>query len=363
MTHGRRVLPWLGGAMCLVVGALLVGIPGAGRATDEALIEPGPRRVIVTPVKRSRGLVPLHLHGVVRARQRATLAFPRGGRILARHVEVGDRVQAGELLAEVDPAATRAAVRAAMAMDQELEAQRSLAEQERLRGERLFAAQAISEADLDALRARETSLTAGARARRADTSRFHAQRRDEAIHAPFDGIVSAVHLEAGELATPGMPVLALTGNEGTEVKVEVPEHAIASLQPGQRVEVRLPFLREHFEGQLDRIGERPDQTLYPVFVHLPNGALVGATAEVVLQLRSTPELVVPLAAVQSPAGRQASVFVVEGGAPPRARRVTVEVQRLLDDRVTVRGSLTEDHSVVVEGQSFLLDGDVLEILP
>lgn len=177
------------------------------------------------------------LTGTVSARVDATLAFREGGRILTRTVDNGSVVAAGSLIARIDPAdlaegmagaqaqalAARRTVDAARAT-----ADRAWADERRLRG--LAEEGAIAARDYDAAiegaRAAQARLAA-AEAQAAAASaiaREQANRRSYAeLRAPFSGVVTAVHAEAGQVVAPGTPVIRLAQAGPREIVVDMPE--------------------------------------------------------------------------------------------------------------------------------------------
>ena len=349
----------LAGAVVLLVG------PGASQSqTSGGLIAAGaPRRVTVDAVRAALAARPVRFHGVVRAKDRATLAFPAGGRLLERRVNVADRVREGEVLARIDTRARADQAASFAATADELDARIVQARRDRERAEHLHSLGAASRAQLEAARAQEDALVASHRATRARVREARRGHGDGVLRAPFDGVVTDVLLEPGEMASPGAPVIVLSGSDGLEVEVQVPESIVASLETERAAEVDLPLAgRDAIAARITSVGRTagPSQ-LFPVVVAIDggDGLIPGMTAEVVLQTAADAALSVPVRAVVNPAGRSPTVFVVRDGT---AVREPIEVGELLGERVTVTGALEDGDDVVVGGLAFLLDGDAVEVV-
>ncbi len=360
----QRILPTL-------IGLLLLGV-----SIPMALSSPVPdvpvpdrsqlQRVAVSPVTADAGGSNLRFPGVLRSRERASLAFPLSGRLVARPADVGDRVRKGEELARLEELERENAVDTAAGALAEVEARRAQLAQELARVERLAAAGAATPEELEQARAAVAALAAGvtsAAARHRETQRL---RTEVVLRAPFAGTVSRVLAEPGEHLGQGEVVFEVSGDGGLEVEVGVPEDLIVHLDEGQEVAVELPLSGGlGARGTLSSVGRvaAGPARLFPVLVALTGdqpGLAAGMTAEVTLATRATDQLTVPLGAVLNPGGGQPAVFRLQGG---QVEKVSVEVERLVGALVVVRGLLVAGDQVVVRGISGLRDGETVEVVP
>ncbi len=323
---------------------------------------PRARRVTVAAVERGAHQRERRFFGTVRATDRAALSFTLGGRLTARPYELGQHVERGAVLARLDAAQLANAVATQRATLAELEARVALQRSDRDRDVRLFTEGVIADAHRERSEAGYESLTAAREATRVRLRESRRQLGEANLLAPFDGEVVAVHLEPGEYAAPGVPVLTLSGSGELEVELEVPESVLPSLSEGAQVTVDLPLAgRRGVVGRVRSRGTASAGTgLFPVVVELveAEGVRPGMTAEVMARVASSRGLTVPMAAVLDPSGRRPAVLVVESG---RVRRVAVRVLELLDDRVVVTAELDVGDQVVIGGHTFLLDGDRVEV--
>jgi RND family efflux transporter MFP subunit len=304
----------------------------------------------------------LRFPATTRAVQRANLSFVVGGRVIARPVHVGDRVEAGTLLVRLDPEPLRNEVRSEEAALAEVSARLEQIERERSRQALLHDQGVSSKRSLEEV---TTSLGRLKASLELAESRLREARRrlsEATLVAPFGGTVTRVHVEPGEFAQEGATVLTLSGDGGLELEVEVPESVASALVEGQEAKVRFPLAEiPDLPARLTSVshGTEGPGRLFPVVAKLePNPSVVaGMAGELTLRASGEPRLAVPLASIIDPSGRHPHVFRVDAG---RAERVPVKVRRLVGDRITVEAEIDIDQSVVVEGHVVLLDGDPVQ---
>lgn len=301
------------------------------------------------------------VHGVTRSLQRGRLGFLEGGRLVGRPAQIGQTVSAGDVLAIVDPAATKNQARAAWAQVAQLEARAVGLRADRARLEAL-AARSVSGSELDRIVAETDAIEAAIDAARATAAEGDRRATETVLRAPYAGVVMAVLAEPGETLAPGQPVVQLAGDGVLEVEVQVPESAWAHLHPGQPADVWLPALGRTAAGNVTQVASaaRPEG-LFPVLIAIDATDLAaGLTAEVRLQLPLSADATVPLSAIVDPIGAQPTVLRIVDG---HAERVAIEASDLLAEGVAVRGALEPGDQVVIAGHGRLLDGDAVRVLP
>lgn len=351
------------GAFILLL--LSAGLLSAGSAKESPRPQREPRRVVTGRAAFGPSRARFRAQGVTRARQHAELSFTLPGRLSSRLVQVGDRVSAGQLLARLDARSYGHGARAAEASARKAAAQLALNERDLARLDALASVRAISADQVD----RIGGAVDAARASRdaADVQLEEAQRtlRETELRAPFAATVVAVHLEAGEFAAAGNPVIELSGEGGLEIEVDVPGRIASHLQPGNAAQVSFPL--DPTLTASARIASISQSAagrgrLFPVVVSVDAaGAQQGSAAQVILEFEAPPELTVPAAAVVAPAGIDASVFRVRAG---QAERISVTLGHLSGARVAVVGQLAADDHLVTAGYTGLVHGErVIEVAP
>lgn len=353
-----KVWPALSGlALVAACAANLEGAQAsvAPEATEAVVV----RVAAVVAPEAHRTLV---VHGVTRAAQRATLSFPEPGRLVARPVAVGDAVEAGAVLARLDPAPLAHAVAAAEARVTELTARRAGRAADRSRLDTLELGRMVSAAELDRVVQDLAALDAALDAARTAVDEARRRADDAVLRAPYAGRVLAVGAEPGETVGAGHPVVQLSGDDGLEVEVQVPEAAWTALRPGLPAPVALPHVGRGAQGHIVQVASAAHpEGLFPVVVALEGsqGLAAGLTASVTLPLPLTADAEVPVAAIVDPIGGSPAVLRVVDGV---AERVPVEPTELLAHAVAVRGALAAGDQVVVSGHARLLDGDRVEVV-
>jgi RND family efflux transporter MFP subunit len=351
----------------IAVAAISVGVAWAAtrEARDAAVLTPDPEHRVVRVA--SVGVIEeaheLRFPGTTRAVQRANLSFVVSGRLSERAVDLGDRVERGTPLAQLDPQPFRNEVRSAEAVVAEVGARREQISRERDRLTLLHAGGVASKRELERASSSQDQLRASfalAESRLREARRLLAEAT---LIAPFDGTVARIHREPGEFVQEGAPILTLSGHDGLEIQVEVPESVASTLVEGQVATVSFPLAGvPAAPARLESVsqGTEGPGRLFPVVARLQPtpGAIPGMAGELIVRASRGPQLAVPLASIIDPSGKHPYVFRV---ADARAERVFVEVRTLVGDRVTVAGALQAGDRVVVAGHAILLDGDPVQV--
>ncbi|MBP2019384.1 RND family efflux transporter MFP subunit [Symbiobacterium terraclitae] len=347
----RRFFP----AALLPLFALLLSACGlASGQMDEPAVE-----AVAVAVTEARGgtlTATSHASGQLKPILSITVTAKVPGRVVAVHRQMGDAVQEGDLLVELDDKDLANQLAAAQAQYTQAEAQRSEAARQASRLEALLAQGAVSHQQAEQIRTQLTLATAAVEAARAQLELAKSSYEGARITAPADGVLAARYVEPGALIGAGTPVFQLVDLSTVVVDTGVAEAAINSVRPGVAVPVTVPALGETFTGEVESVSPQMDaQTRsYKVRVLLPNpdGALKGGMfAEVEFPLEEREGVLIPVNALLEGSG-EPYVYVVEDGV---ARRVTVSVAVRSDQQVLVEG-IAEGDQVVVAGQNRLYDG-------
>jgi len=357
-----RLLGWTVVALGIVAGVWLSRREEA-QATDES--PPAERaaevvRLTVEPTVERREHV---FHSVVRTTERAVLSFVDGGRVVARPARVGDRVSAGDLLAQLDPTPYRNSVRASAATRRELDLRSEQLARDRDRAARLAGNGVTTTARLEQAENGFDRVQAMRVAARAQVSESRRRRREGVLRAPFDGVVTDVLAEPGELVAPGQPVVRLAGVGGREVQLDVPVAVAAHLRAGDEVRMRAvgidagdPLARLALVGHVRAVTSDAASIggLFPVIVDIETPTRAGLGVEARLQGPPHEALRVPLGAVLDPSGRRPFVWTV---VDQHAVRAWLRLGRLDGENVEVSDGLEAGAVVVIRGHQRLLEGD------
>lgn len=331
----------------------LAFLAGCGKSTAP-VADPAaalaPAQVRVAPVRLEQLPSSTEIAGTVRPLRRAQLAAKVMGNIDEFPVTLGQRVAAGDLLAKISAGEVNA--RLVQARSQLNAARRDLDR------ERTLLTKNASTADL--VRGLEDRFAgAEAQVREAEVMLGYATLR-----APFAGVIARTFVQAGDLATPGLPLLELEGTDAFQVEAALPDAFAATLRPGATLTVAVPASGLTFPAVLAELSSAADPGARSVLAKLtvPAGTAVrsGQFVRVLVAGPTRPTLLIPAAAL-STLGQMERVFVV--GANNRAGLRLVKSGATRADRVEILAGLDDGERVVVAPPASLREGQTLAILP
>ena len=361
--------------LCLTLFAQAVFIQGAGAQGKPAT------SVFVDAVREDMLDDTVPVIGRLVSRQGGSLAARTGGAVVALHVGVGDQVEAGQIIAELDRATldanyalAKGQLKTARAQLKVNQARHILAEQKRNRQEQLRQSTAFNKAAYDDATQSLAIATAEIVKSRAEIATMRArltlaeiERTRAVILAPYRGVVLSRETEVGAWLRPGDPVVRLLSPEALAIEAEVPARYLDGVTTGQT-------LSFHLADSSVRVAKV--QAVLPQ----ENPRTRTRTVRLSADLRTTPgladnqsiTLLVPAgrrrpaltlhkdAVVQSPNGPLAFV-VVDNRAQLRRLQLGQEVGARIEvisglaagDPVVIRGNerLRADQSVQVTNQS------------
>jgi HlyD family secretion protein len=238
-----RKASWIAPAIVAVV-ALGIGLAGGWmlkRPKPAPAAAPAPAASTATGKSAPAG--GLIASGYVVARRQATVAAEVTGRLVEVRVEEGQPVQAGEVLAVLEPTLAQAELRTSRARVASAEA--DLAEAARVlnRARELSKQGFATQASLTAAQARHDQAAAQLNASRSEAQQASAQLARYLIRAPFSGVVTNKAAQPGEIISPisagggftRTGVCTIVDMTSLEIEVDVSEAYIAKVHQGQKV--------------------------------------------------------------------------------------------------------------------------------
>ncbi|MFV0301879.1 MAG: efflux RND transporter periplasmic adaptor subunit [Paracoccus sp. (in: a-proteobacteria)] len=224
MPLGTLRLAVIGLALAAPAHAFELPWQRAGGAPVEA-----PPRPVVTEIVSDRDIKARSVPGVVTARDQVALAFQTLGRLVLRHVDLGDDVTAGDVLAELDPDDLTDNVTAASAAVDAAEVLLSTAEATAERTRALARRNVASTAQLEQAEQALASAKAAAEQARSELIRARDAKGFAQMTAPFDGVISEVYANPGAVLNAGDPVVRLSAEDSREAVIDLPEAALSEL--------------------------------------------------------------------------------------------------------------------------------------
>jgi len=219
----KHVLP-------LLAAALLAGAARAGGA---------PAVPTVTAAAGGGGGIASY-DAVLQPVRQATVTAQVGGNVLELRIRAGDTVQRGQLLARIDARESRAVVARSDAAVAQAEAEARHADLALKRNRDLLKDGFVSQAAVDSAETLAQAARAGLEQARAARSQAAVTQGHADVVAPFDAVVSATHVEAGDLALPGRALVSLYAPGRMRAVVQVPASRAPALAAAGDVSVVLP---------------------------------------------------------------------------------------------------------------------------
>jgi RND family efflux transporter MFP subunit len=239
----------------------------------------------------------------VEAVRQSTVSAQITGRITAVNFDVGDYVKAGQVIVRIDPVELSQAVAGSQAQVAQAEAQLANAKAHYERQVQLHQQKFISQAALDRATAEYRAAQAAAQAARAGVGQTSAVRSYTTLTAPFSGVVMARHVEVGEMATPGKPLM--TGFDPTDLRVvaNIPQYKLAEIQKSPKASVEIPSTSKWIEAKGITVLPSADTATHTVKVRIDlpegvnSGVIPGIYARAYFATGEARKLVIPNSAV------------------------------------------------------------------
>jgi len=316
-------------------------------------------QVIAVKAVREAVTEQLRVIGTVLANETVDLQAEVDGRVTAIHFEEGQRVEAGQLLLEMDPTEIEARLSEA-----EANARWAQSKWERVSG--LLQQKTMSQQEADEAKAQFDM----ANARVVQTRK---QLRDMKIVAPFAGIIGARQISPGQVISrmnPGrglQTIATLSDIDVVKVEGNVPERFLAQAKPGAKYQLSIAaFPNEKFEGELYFVAPQIDPVNRTVVVKakVPNADLrlkPGMFASADLSLRVKDDAIVIPEAALMPQGENFAVIVVTADMVAEMRPVKPGVR--LAGRAEILEGIKEGELVVAEGWQKTRPGGKVVLAP
>jgi RND family efflux transporter MFP subunit len=377
----------------LVVVLVVAGIAGAafafgylrrsgaaGGAAGGAGGEAGPVRVEVVKPAKLAGDRALDLPGVARPLEE-TRIYPRvSGYVRRWAVDIGDKVTAGQLLAEIDApevdaqlAQAKAQLAQARAAVGQTLAQRDLSKANAERIATLSGQQLVSKAQVEQAAAQaatdEANLAAAhsaVAAQEANVRRLGELAAFARVTAPFAGTVTTRSVDRGSLVSEGnaTPMFTVVATDPVRVFIDVPQSIAPSVKPGIAVTILVRELGDKkLEGTVSRAAGALDPELHTMTTEVrvpnPDGALLPG-----MYVRAQLKLPVPAPVFEIPATSLYSdsqgLRVAVVGADSRIKLVPITIERDTGSTLHVATGLTGGERILKLALPWLPAGSLVE---
>lgn len=308
--------------------------------------------------------------GVVQAGSESKLSFKVPGTVNKVHVEIGSKVRAGQILAELDPTDYEIQVKQAENARDQARAAEVQAEAQYNRIRALYENRSASKSDYE--RARAAFESAHEQDNIAKKRRKLARNQLEytKLKAPVAGAISSVRIEENENIQVGIPAFILTSGSDLEVSIAIPEILIAQIHEGDNVSVSMEAVPgKKFNAKVTEVGVASSgySMTYPVIVRLvetdPN-IRPGMAAEVTFTFPATSErdcfIVPPIAVGEDRLGRFVYIVEPSDSGLGLIKKKHIEIGELTPDGLEIFEGLSDGDYLVTAGVSQIQDSLIVK---
>ncbi|HBQ8790768.1 TPA: efflux RND transporter periplasmic adaptor subunit [Klebsiella quasipneumoniae] len=353
-----RTLSWLHFLPLTLLSVVIFLLPGCGdnhgNTTDPV------RTVRYVVVGSAQTLPALERTGEIHAHDETILSFRTGGRIVTRSVDIGDRVNAGQLLATLENTTSQNQLDGAQADYEGAKASAQVAALNVSRMQKLMPTGAIARTQLD--NARADWLVARARLKNSESALRNARENLgwTRLIAPQSGMITEVSASAGQVVTGGQSVLTLATGEARDVVFDIAKPD--AIPPQEQAGLRVSLLSDpsvQASAALRDISPQadPQTRTWRVRATLQNPPLamaLGASVTVTLPATGPHGYALPASAL-SRVGDKPAVYVINPQSQAQLRVVVPAYYTATS--VIISGGLEPGDRVITAGVSKLRSGE------
>jgi len=316
------------------------------------------------------------ISGTTKPVDQTALSFAVAGTVEKVEVKLGEEVERGQVLAELDRQPFVLAVKDAEAG---LAKAQAIVVERRANYERyvaLYESNNASKAELDEARASFDSAKSQVNAAQAQLGLARRDLRKTKLRSPFNGTISVKDIEPYVEVPVGRAVFGLDGEEsGYEVSAAVPDSVLINLSVGDVADVVFPTLNNRrVRGVITELGSRSrTASTYPVTVQLQeqfDDFRSGMSVEVAFEFIPESEtgepietgLAVPLAAIIVGAEKTQFVFIYDEKSST-VKKTQIKALNLRENDVLIEpGALKAGDIIATAGVQFLTDGQKVNLM-
>ncbi|MBK9736105.1 MAG: efflux RND transporter periplasmic adaptor subunit [Saprospiraceae bacterium] len=306
-------------------------------------------RIKTVPVLSIHESTQVAVLGIVVSKSEAKPSFKTGGVINRTFVKEGDFVKKGQILATL--------------MMDEINAQVRQAEEGLIKAERdMNRVKNLFADSVATLEQAQNSTSAFEVAKRtSEIARFN--RSYSEVRAPIAGKVVKQIMHSGEIVGPGTPVYAIMGvdNQDWVINAGLIDRDWARVKIGDLVDIKMDaYPGKNYSGKVTNktsIGGNASGTfdIDIKFKSYPTNLATGLTAKVeIYPMEKEYYQVIPIEALVKSNGKQGYLFTIKDG---KAKRIGVQIVKLLGDKVAISSGLEDIKEVVTIGAMYLEEGD------
>jgi RND family efflux transporter MFP subunit len=340
-----------------------------GKEKSEVIAKEAAIAVKVSGVSENNNSPFVTASGKIEAENSANLSTRMMGYVTKIHVQVGQKVGAGQLLVSINNTDLQAKKAQVDASILQATAGYNNAKKDYDRFVNLFKQQSASQKELDDMTARYEMAKAGLEGAKQMRNEVLAQFSYSNITAPFSGTVTNTFVKEGDMANPGMPLVSVEGATRLQVTSMVSENDIASIKKGMAVKVLVKSSNDMLTGKVSEVSVSATNTggQYLVKINLDktdssvlSGMFVNVQFPVANKTQTTPieRVLVPETALVKQ-GQLTGIYTIGTGNVAILR--WLRVGKNFGTQVEVLSGLSANEQYIVSAEGKLYNGALVRI--
>jgi RND family efflux transporter MFP subunit len=275
------------------------------------------------------------------------LGFLVSGKINSIRVQEGDIIQAGEILASLDPTSYEQAKEIA-------DANLNQMQDDYARISQLYEKKSIAESEY-------IKISNGLKAAKAQQVLQTKNVNDTKLYSPITGIVLKKGVEVGEIIGQGIQVFAISDIKQVKVQCFVPASDLRNISIGNKASVYVASLDSIFSGTIVEIGTLADAATrtFPIKIIIDNPNMLlrpGMTAEISIQTNMPEQsCMIPTECILHDVNNMPYVFIADT-VSQKAFKILVSIGTISNNMIEITEGLNVNHQVIVAGQHKLENG-------
>lgn len=346
-----------------------VVLTSCGSDKKESINKETPIAVKVSSVEENSNGGFVTASGKIEAENSANLSTRMMGFVTKLHVQVGQKVSAGQLLISINNTDLQAKKAQVDASILQATAGFNNAKKDFDRFTNLFKQQSASQKELDDMTARYEMAKAGLEGVKQMRNEVLAQFSYSNIMAPFSGTITNTFVKEGDMANPGMPLVSLEGATRLQVTAMVAENAITAIHKGMAVQILVKSNNITLNGKVTEVSGSAKNTggqylvkinLEPTKAKVLSGMFVNVQFPIESKTTSEPSerMVVPESALVHQ-GQLTGIYTIGNGNVAILR--WLRVGKKMGNQVEVLSGLSVKEQYVVSAEGKLYNGALVTV--
>lgn len=305
--------------------------------------------------------------GKIEASKSANLSTRMMGFVNKVHVNVGDEVKKGQLLISINNSDLQAKLAQVNASVTQAKASFIVAEKDYNRFKNLFENASASQKEMDDMTSNYEMAKARLEAAQQMKNEINAQFAYVNIRAPFKGVITQKLIKEGDMANPGIPLMAIENPSNFEVITRVPENEIQQIKKDSPVTITVKSLGKTLKGKVSEISRSAQHTggqyqvkisLSETIENIMSGMYVSVEFPVEKTNTSVEKVLVSTGALIHK-GQLSGVYTVSQNNTALLR--WLRLGKTYGDQVEVLSGLSPDEQYILSSQGKLFNGAPISI--